>query len=69
MESSETQAVVNAACEQVHCVILDQMTLDEEKKLTQDQTSYKTMKKLPVTQDTQKTQEIYRSQTYAGTCS
>ena len=45
MESSETQAVVNAACEQVHCVILDQMTLDEEKKLTQDQTSYKTMKK------------------------
>ena len=45
MESPETQAVVNAACEQVHCVILDQVTLDEEKKLTQDQTSYKTMKK------------------------
>ena len=45
MESPETQAVVNAACEQVHCVILDQMLLDEEKKLVQDQTSYQAMKK------------------------
>ena len=36
---------MNAACEQVHCVILDQMILDEERKLTQDQTSYQTMKK------------------------
>ena len=45
MESPETQAVVNAACEQVHCVILDQMLLDEEKKLVQDQTSYQPMKK------------------------
>ena len=45
MESPESQAVVNAACEQVHCVILDQMILDEERKLTQDQTSYQTMKK------------------------
>ena len=45
MESPETQAVVNAACEDVHCVILDQMILDEEKKLVQDQTSYQTMKK------------------------
>ena len=45
MESPESQAVVNAACEQVHCVILDQMILDEEKKLVQDQTSYQTMKK------------------------
>ena len=33
------------ACEQVHCVILDQMILDEERNLTQDQTSYQTMKK------------------------
>ena len=32
MESPETQAVVNAACEDVHCVILDQMILDEEEK-------------------------------------
>ena len=30
-ESPETQSVVNAACEQVHCVILDQMILDERK--------------------------------------
>ena len=40
MDSPESQAVVNAACEQVHCVILDQMLLDEEKKLVEDQTSY-----------------------------
>ena len=45
MDSPESQAVVNAACEQVHCVILDQMILDEERKLTQDQTSYQVMKK------------------------
>ena len=45
MDSPESQAVVNAACEQVHCVILDQMMLDEEKKLVQDQTSYQAMKK------------------------
>ena len=32
--------MVNAACEQVHCVILDQMILDEEKKLTQEQAEY-----------------------------
>ena len=38
MESPESQAVV-------HCVILDQMILYEERKLTQDQTSYQTMKK------------------------
>ena len=31
---------MNAACEQVHCVILDQMILDEEKKLTQEQAEY-----------------------------
>ena len=45
MDSPESQAVVNAACEQVHCVILEQMMLDEEKKLVQDQTSYQAMKK------------------------
>ena len=45
MESPETQSVVNAACEQVHCVILDQMILDEEKKLTQDQTRYEALRK------------------------
>ena len=45
MDSPETQAVVNAACEQVHCVLLDQMILDEEKKLLQDQDNYLAMKK------------------------
>ena len=45
MDSPETQAVVNAACEQVHCVLLDQMILDEEKKLLQDQDNYQAMKK------------------------
>ena len=30
MNSPEAQAVVNAACDQVQCVILDQMILDEE---------------------------------------
>ena len=45
MDSPETQAVVNAACEQVHCVILDQMILDEEKKLLQDHDNYQAMKK------------------------
>lgn len=45
MELPETEAVVNAACEQVHCVILDQMILDEEKKLVEDQGTYQTMKR------------------------
>ena len=44
MDSPESQAVVNAACEQVHCVILDQMILDEEKKLTQEQAEYQILK-------------------------
>ena len=76
MESPETQAVVNAACEDVHCVILDQMILDEEKKLVQDQDNYKTMKKQDIqknsktkkkTQDIQKTPEIVCSTAHAGT--
>lgn len=37
INSSEAQAIVNAACDQVQCVILDQMVLEEQKKLTQDQ--------------------------------
>lgn len=39
METLELQAIVNAAREQVHCVILDQMALEEEIKLREDQTS------------------------------
>ena len=73
MESPESQAVVNAACEQVHCVTLDQMILDEERKLTQDQTSYQTMKKErnverpQLLKKPQKTQEIYCGTAHAGT--
>lgn len=44
MNSSEAQAIVNATCDQVQCVILDQMIQDEEKKLTQEQEQYKTLK-------------------------
>ena len=35
MGSPESQAIVNAACDQVQCVILDQMIQDGEKKLAQ----------------------------------
>ena len=45
MESPESQAIVNAACGQVHGVILNQMMIEEEKKLKQDETRYQTMKK------------------------
>ena len=45
MDSFDSQAVVNAACQQVECVILDQMILDEEKKLTQEQAEYQALKK------------------------
>ena len=44
MNSPEAQAVVNAACDQVQCVILDQMILDGEKKLTEDQEGYEVLK-------------------------
>ena len=45
MSSPEAQAIVNAACDQVQSVILDQMIQGEEKKLSQDQDSYQTMRK------------------------
>ena len=44
MNSPEAQSIVNAACDQVQCVILDQMIQGEEKKLTQEQEQYKTLK-------------------------
>lgn len=44
MNSSEAQAIVNAACDQVQGVILDQMIQDEEKKLTDDQERYQALK-------------------------
>ena len=43
MGSPESQAIVNAACDQVQCVILDQMIQDGEKKLVQDQEHYQTL--------------------------
>lgn len=43
MGSPESQKIVDAACDQVQCVILDIMILDEEKKLTEDQETYKTI--------------------------
>lgn len=44
INSPEAQSIVNAACDQVQCVILDQMILDEEKKLMEDQDSYQALK-------------------------
>ena len=44
MSSPEAQAIVNAACDQVQSVILDQMIQEEEKKLSQDHESYQTMR-------------------------
>ena len=44
MNSPEAQAVANAACDQVQCVILDEMILDDDKKLTEDQESYDVLK-------------------------
>ena len=46
MSSPEAQAIVNGACDQVQCVILDQMIQEEEKKLSQDQDNYQTLKVL-----------------------
>ena len=37
METPESQRIVTAACEQAQRVLLDQMLIEEEKKLTRDQ--------------------------------
>jgi len=47
MQFSKAQATVNVACDQVHCVILDQMLLEEQKKLAEDQESYEALKVQP----------------------
>lgn len=44
MSSPEAQKIVNAACDQVECVILDVMLQEEEKKLTEDQDTYQSLK-------------------------
>ena len=40
MCSPDAQALVNAACDQVQCIILDQMILEEQQKLAQEQDMY-----------------------------
>ena len=44
METPESQVIVNATCQQVECVILEQMALNEEIKFKEDQTTYQMMK-------------------------
>lgn len=44
MSSPEAQKIVNAACDQVECVIFDVMLREEEKKLTEDQGTYQSLK-------------------------
>ena len=61
MYTAESQVIVNAACQQVECLILDKMALDEEKKLAEDQSSYQTMKeerKVELSQVPRKTKMI-----------
>lgn len=41
MDTPESQAIVNDFCEKVECVILDRMAVEEERKLTADQTRYR----------------------------
>ena len=43
VSSPESQKIVNAACDQVQCVILDVMIQGEEKKLTEDQNTYQSL--------------------------
>ena len=62
MDSLDTQAVVNAACQQVECVVLDQMILDEEKKLTQEQTEYQALKELRLSERSQLVKTIRKPQ-------
>ena len=45
METPEAQTIVNAACQQVERIMLDQMIQEQEQKLAQDQDSYQTMRK------------------------
>lgn len=43
MSSPEAQEIVNAACDEVQCVILDVMLQEEEKKLTEDQETHRSL--------------------------
>ena len=46
MDTPEAQNVVNAACEEVNKIILDQMIQEQECQLKQDQDCYQTLKKV-----------------------
>ena len=50
MNTSEGQAIVNAACEQVQRVVLDQMLVEEQQKLTQEQDMYQALKEQQLTE-------------------
>ena len=50
MNTSEGQAIVNEACEQVQKLILDQMLVEEQQKLTQEQEMYQTLKEQQLTE-------------------
>ena len=43
MSSPESQKIMDTACDQVQCVILDVIIQEEEKKLTEDQETYKSI--------------------------
>ena len=45
MNSQETQTVVDAACGELECIILEQMTVDELKTLKEDQSLCEALKK------------------------
>jgi len=47
MNTSEGQATVNTACDEVQRVILNEMAIEEQQKLTQEQDLYKTFKSPP----------------------
>ena len=46
MDTPEAQNVVNAACEEVNKIILDQLIQEQTLKLKQDQDCYQTLKKV-----------------------
>jgi len=50
MNTSEGQAIVNEACEQVQKVILDQMLVEEQQKLMQEHALFETLKEEQLTE-------------------
>ena len=50
MNTSEGHAIVNEACEQVQKLILDQMLVEEQQKLTQEQEMFQTLREQQLTE-------------------